>query len=119
VTNGLPPPSEEEVQAVIVDGLQALGYVVRSTVRRPKKCPRCGSWPRSGSGDGVSRGLADLLVRHRSWPAYLWVQLEVKRPGPVRYSSLEQRAAVESAEIAVVQSLDDALAILERIRPAR
>jgi hypothetical protein len=101
--------SEDEVQKLIVGVLERAGYRVLITSRRVKKCWKCGAWPRSGAGDGVSRSLADLQVRHPSWPRAMWVALEVKRAGPIRWKP-EQRQAAQDREIIVVQSVAEALA---------
>ena len=107
-------PTEDGTQRVIVDGLRLHGYLVQITTRRVKRCKRCGAWPKSGAGDGVSRGVADLLVRWPGWPRGMWLALEVKRPGPVRYSSVEQRIADVAGDIIVVQSFEDALAAVQK-----
>jgi len=104
----LPEPSEADIQEQITNGLFVLGYAVYITSRRPKRC-QCGRWPKSGAGDGASRGLADLIVRKRTWPRGVCLSLEVKCGGPVRYSSEEQKAAALAGDIVVVQSLEEAV----------
>lgn len=99
--------SEDDLQKQIVAFLKLHGYTVMVTSRRVKRCQKCGAFPQSGRGDGVSKGVPDLLVRHPKWPAGLMLGLEVKRPGTVRYSSLEQKAAALVGDIIVVQSLED------------
>lgn len=103
----LPEPTEDEVQAVIIDGLRLRGLLVLVTSRRKKRCRKCGEW--SAGGDGADKGLADLLVRLPVWLPGMWVSLEVKKEGPVRYSSPEQKALAASQAIIVVQCLEEAL----------
>lgn len=103
----LPEPTEDEVQSVIVAGLRAHGYLVQVTSRRAKKCPHCKEY--SHQGDGASKGIADLLVRRTSWPRGLWLSLEVKKPGSIKWSSHEQRLLAEVGDVVVVQSLEEAL----------
>jgi len=104
----LPEPTEDDVQAVIVDGLRSYGYLVQVTTRRVKKCGRCGAWP--SRGDGATRGIADLLVRHPTWQRGAWLALEVKKPGPIIWSSPEQKHLAIVGDVIVVQSLEEALA---------
>src|ERR1019366_653472 len=85
----LPLLTEDAVQKQIVQGLRLHGYLVLVTTRRPKRC-QCGLWPRSGGGDGSSKGVGDLLCRRQSWAPGRWLALETKRPGAIRYSSPEQ-----------------------------
>lgn len=101
-----PPPAEDDVQSQIVQWLRANGYLVQVTTRRVKKCRQCGAWPRKG--DGATRGIADLLVRHPAWPNGIWLAIEVKRPGTVRWSSPEQKQLAIVGDIVVVQSIEDA-----------
>lgn len=103
----LPEPSEDEVQTVIVDGLRAMGCIVLITTRRVKKCQGCGKI--NHVGDGVSKGVADLLVRRKDWPAGVYLSLEVKKPGKVKWSSMEQRLLCEVGDVLVVQSLEEAV----------
>jgi len=101
----LPPASEDDIQAQIVQWLQWKLYAVLITSRRRKRCSGCGSY--SHDGDGVSRGTPDLFVRGRSWPANVWLGLEVKS-ATGRYSCDEQRELAESEAIAIVRSIEDA-----------
>lgn len=114
----LPELSEEEIQSTIVDGLRAHGYLVLITSRRAKKCWKFGQWPMSGKGDGASKGLGDLIVRGRSWPRGVCLQLEVKRPGPIKWSSTEQRLLAEIGNAIIVQGLEEALAAAGEISAA-
>ncbi len=104
-------PTEAEIQSQIVEGLTLIGYLVLVTSRRYRPCPRCGVIDHRG--DGASRGLPDLLVRHPRWPALTWVGLEVKKPGG--RVSPEQQALAQAGAIAVVRSLEDAVAVLRAL----
>ncbi len=106
----LPEPTEDDVQKVIVGGLRSRGFLVQSISRRVKKCWQCGKYPKSDGGDGVSKGVADLLVRRRTWPRGTWMALEVKRPGPIKWTNKEQKALAEDGDTIVVQSLEEAFA---------
>ena len=101
----LPPATEDDIQAQIVQWLQWKLYAVLITSRRRKRCSGCGSY--SHDGDGVSKGTPDLFVRGRSWPANVWLGLEVKS-ATGRYSCDEQRELAESEAIAIVRSIEDA-----------
>ncbi len=106
---GKPPiPSEEATQEAIILFLEAHGVVVTVTTRRVKKCWQCHAFPKSGFGDGTTKGLSDLIVRLPTWPRGVTLALEVKRPGSIRYSSNEQKAAACVGSIIVVQSLEEA-----------
>jgi hypothetical protein len=114
---GLLPEREDDVQRRVVDGLRELGYRVVVTSRRVKRCHQCGAWPRSGTGDGVDKGLADVLARHPSWPRGLFVAVEIKRAaGRWRWSSPEQKAAFEAGDFYLARSLEDAVAFLAASR---
>lgn len=117
---GKPAPlTEDELQTQIIAFLRLHGYTVRITSRRVKKCHHCGAWPRSGRGDGASRGLADLLVRKPSWRPGVFLALEIKRPGPqVRWSSRDQFEAWQAGEIILVRSLEDAVAAVASVEGA-
>jgi len=101
----IPPASEDAIQSQIVQWLQWKLYAVLITSRRRKRCSGCGSY--SHDGDGVSKGTPDLFVRGRSWPANVWLGLEVKS-ATGRYSCDEQRELAESEAIAIVRSIEDA-----------
>ena len=104
---------EDATQSVITEGLAAYGYVVYVLSRRAKRCPHCREY--SHAGDGVSKGAPDLIVRRPAWPRGVCVSIEVKPPGPVKYSSLEQRVAHEAGDTYLVQSLEAALAAVEAV----
>jgi hypothetical protein len=100
--------TEAGLQAVVVQALRALGYVVLITTHRVKRCP-CGRWSR---GDyGSTRGVPDLLVTRAGWGNH-WIALELKRPGGGRLSP-EQRQLVGSGSVAVVKSLEEAVAAVQ------
>ncbi len=95
--------TEDALQRQIVQALRLGGCTVLVTSRRRKRCP-CGRWPRGG--DGVTRGLPDLLVWQPIWEG--WRGLEVKLPrGRL---TAEQRALVEWGAAVVVRSVAEALA---------
>lgn len=103
--------TEAEVQGQIIEGLTYLGYLVLTVSRRYKRCRQCGTV--SHHGDGVSRGTPDLLVRAHHWPLFLWLGMEVKRPGgQVRP---EQRALRDRGAIRVVCSWEEALRAVQEI----
>ena len=103
-------PSEDDIQRQIVGFLHAMRYQVLVTSRRVKRCVQCGHW---GMGaDGATRGIPDLLVRHPSWPRYVWVGVEVKTPtGRVRP---EQQALADVGAVVVVRSLNEVMALHEK-----
>jgi len=108
-----PAVSEDQVQAAIVRALRGAGHEVLITSRRRRRCVHCGRY--SAGGDGVSRGLPDLLVwdqRRRGW-----IGIEVK--GPRTAVSPEQRELADRGMIVVVRSVEEALAALsEKWAPA-
>ena len=104
--------SEEEVQRGIVTALTALGYLVLVTSRRPKRCWNCGQWGKSGTGDGVSKGLPDLFFSRREW-RNRWYGAEIKSAtGRLRP---EQKILAESGMVFVWRSIDDALKTLQNL----
>ena len=106
-------PSEDDIQAQLVDGLRAHGYEVQVTSRRAKKCRTCGTY--NHVGDGATKGIADLQARGRTWPKGVHVALEVKRPGSVRWSSIDQKLLAEVGVVIVVQGLDEALTAVREL----
>jgi hypothetical protein len=95
--------SEEQLQQTIVEALRLAGFTVLSTSRRRKRCRRCGCWP--AGGDGVSKGLPDLLIwcpRRRGW-----IGAEVK--GARTKISPEQRALAEAGKVVLVRTVEEAL----------
>lgn len=100
---------EEQVQASIVQALLAAGYEVLKTSRVRKRCVHCGKF--SSGGDGVSRGLPDLLVRNPEWPPAVWFGIEVK--GGRTALSPEQQELLQRGSIVIARSVDDALAAVQ------
>jgi hypothetical protein len=96
--------TEAATQKLIVDALRLMGFVVLETSRRRKRCWSCGAWPKGG--DGVSKGVPDLLVFLRG--PWLWLGLEVK--GPATRLSPEQRALAAAGMTVVVRTPEEALA---------
>ncbi len=107
-------PTEAEIHRQIKEVLTRLGYVVLDTSRKPKRCPSCGAWGRSGAGDGVSKGTPDLFVTHPAWRFCdcAWIGLEVKRPGGRLRP--EQAELERQSLVYVVHSVDEALAAVGR-----
>lgn len=83
---------EHDIQAAIVDALRLAGFTVRETTAYRQK-----------GGSGVDKGIPDLLLAHPAVP-FVYCGIEVKRPGKAQFSSIEQRAAVESSEYSLAQS---------------
>jgi len=94
---------EHELQAQIVDALRASGFSVYETTAYRQK-----------GSSGVDRGVPDLLVALDASIPGQFLGLEVKRPGKVRYSSIEQEEAAKKGHIVIVQSLVDVLRALNR-----
>ncbi len=92
-----PQPTEHEIQAAIVDALRVCGLTVYSTTAYRQKGP-----------SGVDRGVPDLLVCVDGLPG-IYIGLEVKRPGPVKWSSPEQLAAYKDMRFFVASSVPGAL----------
>ncbi len=112
----LPGPSEDDVQKVVTEGLHSLGMLVWVISRRRKKCWNCGRWPKGG--DGVSKGACDVYCRRPTWPKAMVLVLEIKRPGPIKWSSVEQRLASEAGDTWICQSWEDAVAAVRSIDDA-
>jgi hypothetical protein len=112
-----PGDSEEHLQAVIVQALRLAGCQVLVTSRRRKRCRRCGAWP--AGGDGVDRGLPDLLVWRPDQGA--WAGLEVKA-AHTRVSP-EQRQLAGAGKVVIVRTVEEALGCVQaapgvRVGPA-
>lgn len=99
--------SEADVQATIVEGLRALGYLVEITSRQRRRCHHCGRW--SGGGDGASKGLADLMVGRESWG---WTRMALEVKGSDTPLSPEQKELFDRGLIEVARSWEDAIAAL-------
>lgn len=107
----LPPLTEDGIQAAIVVELRVRGFEVLVNSRRRKRCRKCGTV--SAGGDGVSKGAPDLLVSAAWMPAWTWIGLEVKRPGRIVWSSPEQESMSRRLKVLVVQSVAEAIGIME------
>ena len=92
------PQLEHEVQAAIVAALQSVGFRVKETTAYRQK-----------GSSGVDKGIADLLVFHRVFQVGECLCIEVKRPGPIKFSSPEQELAYREDEFYVAQSVEEAL----------
>lgn len=99
---------EDDVQRAIVEALRILGYEVLITSRRRRRCAHCGRY--SAGGDGVTRGTPDLFVFDQRIGA--WRGMEVK--GPNTRVSEEQEELLRRGMVAIVRSIEDALAVLGR-----
>ena len=109
---------EEPVQRRIIEALTARGYEVMVTSRRYKLvychkcerlafCQKCGGKLWQSGGDGVSKGLGDLLVWHPSWPPTTRIEADVK--GSRTPLSPEQKARVASGVLRIWRSVEEAL----------
>lgn len=97
-----PKPLEHEVQAAIVDAITHCGFVVFETTAFRQK-----------ESSGVDKGIPDLLVACTLHP-FTYFGIEVKRPGNVRFTSPEQKQAYRDRRFVIAQSVQDALAELDR-----
>lgn len=98
--------TEAQIQQTIVDGLHALKFHVLTTDRPRFKCPHCGH-VRYG-GDGVSRGLPDVMFTHPSWPLGVWAGIEVKKSAKAKVRP-EQQTLKELMRVLVTWDPDHAL----------
>ncbi len=96
--------TEDEVQTTIVEGLRALGYDVQITSRQRKRCSHCHKY--SSGGDGVTKGVADLLVGREYWGA-IRMPMEVK--GTKTALSPEQTRDYARGMIYIVRSWEQAI----------
>jgi hypothetical protein len=105
--------SEEQIQACIIQGLELLGYLVLATPHRYKlqTCPRCAQRFRPTGGYGSSRGVPDILISHRTWPAGCWLGLEVKAGRTA--VSIEQQQLADAGRIILVRSWEEACAAVQ------
>lgn len=88
---------ESDVQEDIEYVLQLAGFQTLHTSAFRQKGP-----------SGVSKGVPDLLVFHDKVPN-VFIGLEVKRPGKIKWSSEEQKAMAEAHRFWVAQSAVDGL----------
>jgi hypothetical protein len=103
------PIREEDVQRSIIQWCHLHRLEVMQTSRRGIKCPTCRKTVYGG--DGVTRGLPDLLVRVGSTAT--WLAVEVK--GPKTRLSQDQKSLLASGSIHVVRSLDEFIALIVRL----
>ncbi len=95
-----PKPREHEIQAAIVDALHLAGLTVYETTAYRQK-----------GASGVDKGIPDLLVVHPEMQS-TYMGIEVKRPGPVTWSSIEQRIAHAEGHFALAQCPREALRLV-------
>lgn len=62
---------------------------------------------------GQTRGIPDILARRRSWPAGMWIGLELKRPVGWEWSHPEQKDVHEMGGSFIVHSAEDAIAAVK------
>ena len=98
----VPQVREEEVQRQVIAFLRQIGYTVLQTTIRLRIAGRKGS--------GADKGVPDLLVTRLDWPAPAWLGIEVKKPGPIKWSSPEQEQLHLQGLTAKAQSIEDACA---------
>ncbi len=98
-----PIATEAQIQRAIIELLELAGFVVWSTSRVRRRCPECKAFV--PGGDGVDRGLPDIVFTHPSMPRLLG-GIEVK--GPTTTISPEQRAAADAGAYPICRSVEDA-----------
>lgn len=109
-----PKLSESDVQRSIVEALEQHGFEVMQTSRHWRGVVDCSGQRRySARGDGVTRGLADLVVRDPRWPRAVWVQIEVKAPGGAA-SEAQWRNAQRNGCV-IVTGAEEALVALREL----
>ena len=100
---------EETIQQRIIEALVQRHCEVMVTTRRYKViiCRQCRAknWP--SGGDGVSKGLGDLLVWHPSWPPTTRIEADVK--GSRTPLSPEQKVRVAAGVLRIWRSVADAI----------
>jgi uncharacterized cupin superfamily protein len=62
---------------------------------------------------GQSKGIPDILARRESWPAGVWIGLELKRPVGWRWTCPEQETVHKLGGSFVVHSAEDAMAAVK------
>jgi len=97
---------EAAVQRSIVDLLRQVGYSVFSTSRVRKRCVRCGHF--SAGGDGVDKGLPDLMVTRDGWGLFCGLEVKAEDGHPTP----EQKAAIERGLYSIVRSPEQGLGAL-------
>lgn len=86
--------TESELQAGIIKAIKAKGYLCLKTSSNYKV-------------KQVTKGIPDLFVSRKGWPAGFWLGLEVKLPGGKLKP--EQEALLAEGRIKIVREVDDAL----------
>lgn len=82
-------------------------------------CPGCGSVFYPSGWQGNTPGAPDLFLRHPSWPAFVWLAVELKgEKTPIRQ---EQKRLIERGGVCLVRSLEELQKALEEFnaRPYR
>lgn len=106
---------EEDLQRTIIEALRLKGYevLVTSRVRKRVQCKSCGEWGWMQGGDGVTKGLADLLCSRQEWGLPVWVGIEVK--GSRTAITQAQQDLANRGFNVIVRSLEEAVEALEKI----
>lgn len=108
--------TEEQVQRAAMQAFEWNGFDVLQTSRRRflTVCPGCSYKFRPSGGDGASKGVPDLLVRHKDWPKAMWLGVEVK--GPKTAVSPEQKALSDKGAIVIIRSVEDVLELINELK---
>lgn len=88
---------EHDLQKQIVDALILAGFDVLETTAYRQK-----------GSSGVAKGIPDLLVSHKVLQG-TFLGVEVKPPGPIKWSSPEQKQLAEERRFYVAQSPSEAI----------
>lgn len=91
-------PTEEQIQARLVDLLRLYRYTVLPTNRNRRRCPSCRTF--DNRPDAMIAGIPDLLVTHDSWPEGVWLGIEMKRDASSRVRP-EQQALLDRKRILI------------------
>lgn len=104
---------EAQVQAAIIRRLKVNGYEVYSTSRvRHKVEQDDGTWKWAAGGDGVDKGVPDLLFYNPRWPGRLtWWGLECK--GTETDISPDQANLWKAGRILLARDQDSAYAQIQ------
>lgn len=111
--------SEADIERVVDEGLEALGYRVLKTNEHRQRftvtCRQCGCSQSviSPKGTGISKGVGDRLIRKVGGPKGRWTMFELKRPVGWKWSSDEQRLIHEQGGSYIIHSWDDVEEALE------
>ena len=98
------------MQTATVDLFRALGYLVQITSRRVKRCSHCHKFPRSNFGDGVTKGVTDLLIGRKEWGA-MRCALEMK--GTETAVSDQKQSDFRDGLIYITRSIEASLAAVK------